>query len=424
MSCLGAPLEDEELEQLRQRFPGYRGDLPDEARYWSPEDVECFLSSDGQVRPREVAKGSSCPLLTRVRQVLAEEQVSGSTAEYRSFCRHLAERGGEHALPGAAECVPLERVQRVPDRLRAPVLTPCPGDWKGRGWNLDFWRREHGGDWWKLRARSPMFEHDRSRADLAEVEGSAAEYVDYARALQEMDPSCREDLAVAYARLAFDSWRPFSGSARGLFEGCWRDLAPPGIRDLTPRYVKMFAAVFNLDWLEFLARYYKVTLGAAGTISRLRTENHGAHAWYRQVEGRRLFYLFAPAEGTNLHGETGGLCEGPEGYAACASPVDVFFPSEKRHAQFGQAKARMVILGPGDALVVPSDWWQYSVALEASATLHHTFWTLENRAHVVEEFREAFLDSQMPPELRALAAANLAQLHARILEDDDSDAED
>merc|ERR1712032_1790280 len=231
------------------------------------------------------------------------------------------------------------------------------------------------------------------------------------------DPACKEENTVAYPRLSLDSWCPFSGGARRLFEEHWRQLSPAGLRDFSVRWLKVFAQMFNMDWLEYAARYYKVTIGAAGTFSRLHVENHGAHTWFSQIEGRKAFFLFPPQEGGNLYEDSGGLVEGPEGYAGTVSPVDVFFPNLKRHPRFAETKAQAVVRSPGDTLILPGGWWRYAVALEPSVTLHHPFWNLENRKHLIDELREAFSDSSMPPELLERAAHNFTEIHEYIMDD-------
>jgi hypothetical protein len=45
----------------------------------------------------------------------------------------------------------------------------------------------------------------------------------------------------------------------------------------------------------------RLSLGAPGCISRLHVTNNGAHTWYTQIEGRRLFFLFAPQQTGNLN---------------------------------------------------------------------------------------------------------------------------
>merc|ERR1719203_1400473 len=115
------------------------------------------------------------------------------------------------------------------------------------------------------------------------------------------------------------------------------------------------------DWMEHLARLYTVTIGAIGTTTRLRTENHGAHIWFFQTEGKRLFFLFPPQDAKNLYEETSGFVACAEGYAARTSPVDILYPNAKKHPLFAKANAQVAVLAPGEALVVPSGWWWYSV---------------------------------------------------------------
>jgi len=292
---------------------------------------------------------------------------------------------------------------------------------------MEFWKREYGDEGWKCRARSPQFEGDLDKhvgaAERLAIDTSVSEYVDYVQVVQKMDPKCDVDNSLAYPRVALANWQPFAGKARSLFESCWRDLLPAGVKDLTVRWIKMFAAMFRLDWLDFFARDFLVTLCPAGSVTRLHCENHGAHVWFSQIEGRRLFVLFSPqtvASGC-LYEEDGGRCDGLEGWTAAASPVDLLYPSEKRHPKLADAKAQVVVLRPGETLVIPSGWWRYSVSLEASVTLSHPFWNSQNRKHIVEEFKEAFDESRMPPELQDMAAQQIKQLQETIAEDSDSD---
>lgn len=428
MSVLGAPLEEEDIAEIRSWFPDFDGEVPEEAKYWSRGDLELFFGSGGQLKPRETAKTSlpSCALLSRLRQRLAEDGINEAPTEYRSFCRHLREHSeAPQTLPGAASCTAVPRSAKPPALLKAPVVVRCPKDWRAKQWNMDFWRREYGSDeWWKFRARSPIFERDEKSADRLAVEGNVVEYVDYVKVVQKMDPSCKEENMLAFPRVSCDSWCPFVASARKLFESNWRDLRPAGVKDLSVRWQKLFCATFNMDWVEFISRYYKVTIGVPGAISRLHRENNSAHVWFSQIEGKRLFFLFPPTDARCLYEETGGYCEGPEGYAATASPVDLFYPSQKRHAHFAEAKAQVAVLEPGDTLLVPQGWWHYAVALTPSTTLHHPFWNLENRSHMVPELREAFVDEKMPPELKELSARHFTVLHEHIVDDADSDMDD
>ena len=80
MELLAAPMEQSDIEELMSYFPDFTGELPAEARYWKRSDLELFLGSNGQLRPRE--RVSSCAFLSRARQRLAELKVSEATAEH------------------------------------------------------------------------------------------------------------------------------------------------------------------------------------------------------------------------------------------------------------------------------------------------------------------------------------------------------
>ena len=38
-------------------FPDFQGQVPEEARFWKKSDLELFLGSNGQLKPKEVSKG-------------------------------------------------------------------------------------------------------------------------------------------------------------------------------------------------------------------------------------------------------------------------------------------------------------------------------------------------------------------------------
>lgn len=69
---------------------------------------------------------------------------------------------------------------------------------------MDFWKAQSQDLWWKCRTRSPAHEYDRRASDIVDVEGSPGEYADYAKLLQEKDPTCLEENAVAYPRLLLE----------------------------------------------------------------------------------------------------------------------------------------------------------------------------------------------------------------------------
>lgn len=428
-------LDEATIRRIWKRFPTYRGDVPEAARFWSEGDLERFFASGGQLKPCEVAEpgGQTCTLLRRLRLELAEHGISKVTSEYKSLGRHMSTAGFEGlleqaelppdvpTLPSCAGWSDVERVAKAPKVLREPVvlqwLPSTPG--QVSSWDMDFWKKNHG-DWlWGCRARTPAFEGDVSEGPEAVVfSAGIAEYVDYARVLAEEDPAFEEEAAMAYFRVHLDGWPAFTQCMYPVFEKHWKELCPPGIEDLTVRWVRLYADKFGCDWLGFLARFFKVSLAAPGSITRLHRENFGAHAWIAQMEGRRLFFLFSPKETEKLYAAMGSWVDCREGYVAAASPVDIFSPNPKRHPGFSEAKARTLVLGPGETLIVPSGWWWYSVALEPSASMSQNFFNSSNHRFFTQALEDLMLQyGELAPASRADAQEVFAQLQEEIQED-------
>ncbi|CAL1171853.1 unnamed protein product [Cladocopium goreaui] len=160
------------------------------------------------------------------------------------------------------------------------------------------------------------------------------------RTLQRMDRKCDQEKGLAFPRLTLDGYAPFFGVMRKFFDECWTKLGPEGLPDVTPRLAQVFAHAFSLqDPMETLSRFYKVTLAATGSITRLHVEVAGAHTWLNQIEGRRAFFLFPPSESRKLYEETGGPMQETSGFATSISGVDILAPSAKRHPLFAEAKS-------------------------------------------------------------------------------------
>ena len=97
------------------------------------------------------------------------------------------------------------------------------------------------------------------------------------------------------------------------------------------------------------------------------------------VAGHRRFTLFPPQELGNLY--VGPLDLTPAGQAI--SLVDFDRPDLQRFPRFAQAMAaaRVVDLGPGDALFIPSLWWHQVEALDPFNLLVN-YWWRDTPAHM------------------------------------------
>lgn len=405
MNLLALPLEREQIYSIKRRFPGFSGKVPEEARFWSEEDLEAFFDSNGQKQPRESARpvAETCPLLSRIRLELAKQRIDEPTIEYAAFSRYVQGLREDWyrnpRLMSVAECTEVTRLRSLQSMPTEPVLLEKPRDWYARFWNLDYFKRDCGHDYWFCRPQFPAFDGDEAAIDKVVLHVSIGEYVEFARTLQRMDRKCDQEKGLAFPRLTLDGYAPFFGVMRKFFDECWTKLGPEGLPDVTPRLAQVFAHAFSLqDPMETLSRFYKVTLAATGSITRLHVEVAGAHTWFNQIEGRRAFFLFPPSESRKLYEETGGPMQETSGFATSISGVDILAPSAKRHPLFAEAKCQVAVLYLGQTLVIPSGWWWYSVSLDPSVTLWHQFWTEENKLRFPEVSWEYFNYQKMTPE--------------------------
>ncbi|CAE8646308.1 unnamed protein product, partial [Polarella glacialis] len=309
MSVFGGPLlEEAEIEELLARFPGFKGPLPEEARLWTEAELELFLASDGRRRPICSLGGDGrieavAGLLSRTRLMLAELRIDSASQEYLSYCRHREQRTNLCNLPAVASCSPVQRAREVPGTFLVPV-TVVPRrargveDPKWQSWGSDFWREHFGMEWCQCRARWPAFEQDATTGiDALSVEAGLWEYLDYMQAVEVADAACLEEQSLAYPRLQVGDFCPFAGLGRRLFQESWREFSPPGVSDLTERWLEFYTSIFEeVDAATRLSEFYRLSFQAPGCVTRLHRENHNAHVWFTQLEGQRLFFLFPPED--------------------------------------------------------------------------------------------------------------------------------
>ncbi|CAJ1414772.1 unnamed protein product [Effrenium voratum] len=409
-----------QIYSIKRRFPSFSGKVPDEARFWSEEDLEAFFRSNGQSKPRESARPGveTCPLLSKLRLELAKQKIDEPTIEYAAFSRYLQgvreDWYRNPHLTSVAECREVPRLRSLERAMvQQPTLLEKPRDWYARFWNLEFFKRDCGHDYWFCRPQFPAFDGDEAAIDKLALHASIAEFVEYARTLQRMDRKCDQEKSLAFPRLTLDGYAPFFGVMRKFFDECWSKLGPEGLPDLSPRLAQVFAHHFSLpDPMETLSRFYKVTLAATGSITRLHVEVAGAHIWLNQVEGRRVFFLFPPSESRKLYEETGGPMQETSGFATSVSGVDIL-ASAKRHPLFAEASCRVAVLYLGQTLVIPAGWWWYSVSLDPSVTLWHHFWTQENKHRFPEIAWEYFNYQKMTPEFWTALPRKVEALRAQ-----------
>lgn len=86
-----------------------------------------------------------------------------------------------------------------------------------------------------------------------------------------------------------------------------------------------------------------------------------------QVTGRKLFILYPPSATPVLH----RLDTESE---TVQSPVDPLKPDVVSWPKYVHARPRVVMLRPGEALLVPRGWWHYAASVDTSVTLQRNFY--------------------------------------------------
>lgn len=447
MSILGGSLlEENEVEDLLRKYPRFKGALPPEARLWTEAELETFLASNGSRKPTDLSENGekkppvNCGLLTKARLKLAEFKVEEATLEYLSYCKHRQQRSNFCTLPQIASCSPVPRVRAAPTvshvsngyagerepshRNATPVtLVPKRGQepvW--RHWNLNFWKEACGLEYCNCRTRWPAFEQDDSGMDGICIEAGLVEYLEYMLVVEIQDAACMEDQALAFPRLQVGDFCPFVSSCSRFFKDHWHTWTPPGVEDLTHRWCEFYGSIFEQDPIHQLAQFYRLHFGVIGAVSRLHRINHQAQEWMLQMEGQRLVFLFPPEDTENIYELVGGLDEhrsdGSFGYATHISEVNLFFPSSKRHPLFSKCNALVSLLGEGKTLVIPSGWWWTAISTQPSVTLHHTYWSFENRLGFVDALWAPFESQQTSVDVRNAMRPAFTELRELILRDD------
>ncbi|KAG0031799.1 hypothetical protein BGZ81_000569 [Podila clonocystis] len=125
--------------------------------------------------------------------------------------------------------------------------------------------------------------------------------------------------------------------------------------------------------------------GPRGTVSPMHTDPY--HNLLAQVVGHKYVRLYAPSESAMLYAFGAGATSGDEGeeekqekqekqeqetMLGNTSQVDVEHPDLLRHPLFAEAEYVEAILGPGDVLYIPFEWWHYIRSLSTSFSV--SFW--------------------------------------------------
>lgn len=428
------------LEKLRSKFPHTRASSPPpESKRWRTQDFDIYFGTDGAIKPRaepwptleeDVAKemqstSRSSPLLAELRMQLAADRVTRAPSDYSSFSKHLSDKGDPRQLP-VAEVIAVQRARRAPEDLTAPVCVEKQRGWKMRSWGMAFWSYECGEAACECFRQYPPSTGSSDPGQIP-VRARVDELGKYINILHDMDPQCAEDRYLAYPRY-IASWSPFGSipKAKRLFEqdlnSRRRHWAPPGLKDKTPKWFDLCCLAVGLQIVQELAAQDTLQFGPAGAVTRLHVENNMAHVWHSQIQGRRMFVMFSPQETEKLAGQS---CKGAFGREnrEWTSSVDIFSTGQKR-GRLSETSAHVVVLEPGETVLVPAGWWQCSVALEPFTTISRRFWNRSNRLGICDEIARLSDLREPGPSQRMRLESQLPGLREQIQEDDLSSGED
>jgi len=135
--------------------------------------------------------------------------------------------------------------------------------------------------------------------------------------------------------------------------------APYFVSDLVPALSPTLR-----ELLEQTSRraYTAIYMGPPGSLSPLHRDYWSTHAYLAQIQGRKRAILFSPSDADFLYN----------------GQVDPEQPDLARFPLFDRATAYDCVIGPGDTLLLPANWWHHVRGIEKSITVSHNFFNETN----------------------------------------------
>jgi Cupin-like domain len=134
---------------------------------------------------------------------------------------------------------------------------------------------------------------------------------------------------------------------------------PYFVQDLVSSLEPWIRRVF--EWTSE-REYTGIYIGPKGSLSALHRDYWSTHGYLSQIQGRKLAILFSPEDTDFLYG----------------GRVDPEQPDLERFPLFDRATSYEGIIGPGDTLFTPANWWHHIKGLEKSITVSHNFFNETN----------------------------------------------
>ena len=134
---------------------------------------------------------------------------------------------------------------------------------------------------------------------------------------------------------------------------------PYFVQDLVSALSSTVRRVF--EWTSE-REYTGIYIGPEGSLSPVHQDYWNTHGYLAQIQGRKRAILFSPEDSDFLYG----------------GQVDPEQPDFQRFPLFDRATAYEGVIGPGDTLLTPANWWHHVRGLEKSITVSHNFFNESN----------------------------------------------
>lgn len=126
----------------------------------------------------------------------------------------------------------------------------------------------------------------------------------------------------------------------------------------------------SIDWQRFGFNQQgadsTLWIGSQGAHTNCHQDSYGCNL-VTQIHGRKRWILFPPDSGLRLH-----PTRIPYEESTVYSSVNFFCPSEDEEKDIlrDRVRARMVVLEPGQVLLVPNGWWHYVESIDLSISVN------------------------------------------------------
>jgi hypothetical protein len=170
------------------------------------------------------------------------------------------------------------------------------------------------------------------------------------------------------ARMYLLSWGAFQRHPELLLD---IQPAPTAVPDWTLALAKVPRALSAVEEAN-RREYWSLYVGAADTVTTLHRDFGDTAAYLAMVRGTKRVMLFAPEDSERVY----------RGY------VDPDAPDYSRFPLLTEATAHEAVIGPGEMLFIPPNWWHWLRATEKFMTVSHNFFNQANaRGHLRSSIR-------------------------------------